>query len=60
MHYKDAKRYMERALLKLLRLPADYTGVTEVKLSWKDGSITTGIIKEKDTPMDWHGLSNLK
>jgi len=54
---KAVKRQIGGALLSICRLQPDYTGVTELKLIWREGHLAGGILKQNDQDLDWEGLS---
>jgi len=60
MDSREVKKQIERALLSISRLQPDYTGVTEMKLSWRGGHITGGILKKNDQDLDWESLSKFR
>lgn len=57
---KDNKRDIERALKVLCNLPFDFTGVSELKLSWRQGSLCGGILKERDSELNWKKLTDMR
>ena len=54
---KEVKRQIERALLSICRLQPDYEGVTDLKLRWRKGHLTGGVLRQSDQDLDWDSLS---
>lgn len=56
--FKEVKRQIESYLLILGGQQPAYTGTTTLKLKWREGHLTGGILKESEQALDWVGLSD--
>ena len=52
-----AKIQIEQFLLVLVRNDLDFTGVVDMKLKYRLGRFTGGIVNKSQQDLDWVGLS---
>ncbi len=55
--FKEVKRQITGFLLILSRKQPSFTGIIDLKLRVREGSLTGGVVKESEEDLDWIGLS---
>ena len=56
--FKEVKRQITGFLLILSRKTPSYTGIIDLKLRVREGSLTGGVVRKSEEDLDWVGVSD--